>query len=130
MDVNELCRLLNEYDPKLNIERLDGDYLVININEYLSLSAAEANEMLVLNDSTMHSYHWHMETEKMAGFIIDILKGNVIIIERVSLLGKVLGLPWHYKIVKKAKFEKIKHQYIGKKKVRIYSGNSIIQIAD
>jgi hypothetical protein len=44
--------------------------LIIRPNEYLTLIAADANEMLDLNGSGIH---WHMETEEMSRFIIDIL---------------------------------------------------------
>jgi hypothetical protein len=130
MDTYELYRLLEEFNPNLDIKRLDEDFLVVRVNEYLSFSAAEANEMLVLNNGPRSSYHWHMETEKMAGFIIEFLKGNFVVIERRSFFGKVIELPSNFKIVKKSKFEKIKYRYLGNKRIRIYSGNSIIQRAD
>lgn len=44
--------------------------LIIRPNEYLTLIAADANEMLDLKGSGIH---WHMETEEMSRFIIDIL---------------------------------------------------------
>jgi hypothetical protein len=124
MDINVLRKLLNDYNSNLHIEIFD-DMLVISPNEYLTLFAAEANEMLEINNG---EFHWHMETEEMAGFIIDILEGNSIIIEIRSIFVKVI--PSKYKIYSKEKYEKIKHRYIGKKRVRIYSGNMIIQRAD
>jgi hypothetical protein len=127
MDTKVLLKLLNDYDPNLNIESIDDDMLVISPNEYLTLFAAEANEMLVINNS---GTHWHMETEMMAGFIIDILKGNFIVIEIRSIFVKVIDVPSRYKVLSKEKYEKVKHRYIGKKRVRIYSGNMIIQRAD
>jgi hypothetical protein len=71
-----------------------------------------------------------MESQEMADFIIDILKGNTIIIEHISMLAKTVSSDSRLKILSKDKYEKIKHRYIGKKKVRIYSGYSIIQRAD
>jgi hypothetical protein len=127
MDAKVLHKLLNDYNPNLNIESIDDDMLIIRPNEYLTLFAAEANEMLALKGSGIH---WHMETEEMAGFIIDILKGNSIVIEVRSIFVKVIDVPSHYKILSKEKYEKIKHRYVGKKRIRIYSGNSIIQRAD
>ncbi len=127
MDTKLLQKLLNDYDPNLHIESIDDGLLIISLNEYLTLYAAEANEMLDINNS---GNHWHMETEKMAGFIIDILKGNNIIIERKSIFAKLLNISSSYKILSKDKYEKINHRYIGKKRVRIYSGLSIIQRAD
>jgi len=127
MDAKVLQKLLNEYDPTLNIESIDDDMLIINPNEYLTLYAAEANDMLELNGSGVH---WHMETEEMARFIIDILKGNSIVIETRSIFVKVIDIPSRYKVLSKEEYEKIKHRYVGKKRVRIYSGNSIIQRAD
>lgn len=126
MDTEILRKLLNDFDPNLYIESIDK-MLVIGLNEYLTLYAAEANEMLNINNS---GTHWHMETEKMAEFIIDILKGNSIVIETRSIFVKVINIPSDYKIISKEKYEKIKHRYIGKKRVRIYSGNSIIQRSD
>jgi hypothetical protein len=127
MDTKELHKLLNDYDQNLCIESIDNDMLIISPNEYLTLYATEANEMLDINGSGIH---WHMETEEMAGFIIAILKGNSIIIEIRSIFVKVIDIPSRYKILSKEKYEKIKHHYIGKKRVRIYSGNLIIQRAD
>lgn len=126
MDTEILRKLLNDFDPNLYIESIDK-MLVIGLNEYLTLYAAEANEMLNINNS---GTHWHMETEKMAEFIINILKGNSIVIETRSIFVKVINIPSDYKIISKEKYEKIKHRYIGKKRVRIYSGNSIIQRSD
>jgi hypothetical protein len=126
MNVNVLYRLLNDFDPALTIERPDADFLIIRLNEYLTFSAAEANEMLEINNE----FHWHMETEEMAGFIIDIIKGNSIVIEKRSIFAKVIDVPSRYKILSKEKYERIKHRYIGKKRVRIYSGNLIIQRVD
>jgi hypothetical protein len=127
LDVNELYRLLNNFDPTLTIEQPDSDFLIIRINEYLTLSAAEANEMLLLNNGLTH---WHMDTQEMAEGIIDVLKGNFIFVERRSIFAKLVDLPSHIKIIEKSKFEKIKHRYMGKRKIRIYSGNKIIQRAD
>lgn len=127
MDTKLLQKLLNDYDPNLRIESINDGLLIISPNEYLTLFAAEANEMLGLNGSGIH---WHMETEEMAEFIIDMLKGNSIVIEIRSIFVKVISVPSHYKILSKEKYEKIKHRYIGKKRVRIYSGNSVIQRAD
>lgn len=126
MDTEILRKLLNDFDPNLYIESIDK-MLVIGPNEYLTLYAAEANEMLNINNS---GTHWHMETEKMAEFIIDILKGNSIVIEIRSIFVKVINIPSDYKIISKEKYEKIKNRYIGKKRIRIYSGNMIIQRAD
>lgn len=126
MDIEILRKLLNDFNPNLYIESIDK-MLVIGPNEYLTLYAAKANEMLNINNS---GTHWHMETEKMAEFIIDILKGNSIVIEIRSVLVKVINIPSDYKIISKEKYEKIKYRYIGKKRVRIYSGNSIIQRSD
>ncbi|MBS3972851.1 MAG: hypothetical protein KGZ84_07540, partial [Erysipelotrichia bacterium] len=117
----------NEFESTLSIESSADDMLIIRPNEYLTLIAADANEMQDLNGSGIH---WHMETEEMAGFIIAILKGNSIIIEIRSIFVKVIDIPSRYKILSKEKYEKIKHHYIGKKRVRIYSGNLIIQRAD
>ncbi|PKM64920.1 MAG: hypothetical protein CVU96_00395 [Firmicutes bacterium HGW-Firmicutes-20] len=126
MDTEVLFKLLNDYDANLHIQSND-DMLVISINEYLTLYAAEANEMLGINAG---GHHWHMESQEMADFIIDILKGNTIIIEHISMLAKTVSSDSRLKILSKDKYEKIKHRYIGKKKVRIYSGYSIIQRAD
>lgn len=127
MDSKVLHKLLNDYDANLRIESIDDDMLVIRINEYLTLFAAEANEMLGINES---GQHWHMETAEMADFIIDILNGNTIIIEHTSIFAKILSSDSRLKILSKEKYEKIKHRYIGKNRVRIYSGYSIIQRAD
>jgi hypothetical protein len=118
---------LNDFDPALTIERPDADFLIIRLNEFLTFSAAEANEMLEINNG---EFRWHMETEEMAGFIIDIIKGNSIIIEIKSIFAKVIDVPSRYKILSKEKYERTKHRYIGKKRVRIYSGNLIIQRVD
>lgn len=80
--------------------------------------------MLGINEG---GHHWHMETAEMADFIIDILKGNTIIIEHISMLAKIISIDSRLKILSKDKYEKIKHRYIGKNRVRIYSGYSIIQ---
>lgn len=126
MDIKELHRLLNDYDSTLRLESTD-DFLIISPNEYLTHYAAEANEMLGINNSRTH---WHMETEKMAEFIIDILKGDSIINETRFIFARAIDIPSSYKILSKEKYEKIKHRYIGEKKVRIYSGNLMIQRSD
>ena len=59
MDVKVLYKSLHDYDPDLNIENIDDEMLIISPNEYLTLFAAEANEMMILNNSDIH---WHMET--------------------------------------------------------------------
>jgi hypothetical protein len=129
MDVNELYRLLKEYAPALSMERLGGGALEIELNEYCSFLASESDNTLELMNGLTH---WHMETKEMAEFIIDLLKGNYIFVERRSIFAKYTTIDILTKcmIFEKSKYEKIKHRYTGKKRVRIYSGNMIIQRAD
>ena len=129
LDVNELYRLLVDFDPALSIEKPESDVLIIRINEYLTLSATEANEMLEINRGVTHM---HMGTEEMARIIIDILNGEYVFVERRSIFAKHTTVDFltKFEIYKKSKYEKIKDQYLGKKRVRIYSGNVIIQRAD
>ena len=54
MDVKVLYKSLHDYDPDLNIENIDDVMLIISPNEYLTLFAAEANEMMILNNSDIH----------------------------------------------------------------------------
>ena len=108
--------------------RCDEDTIMVKVNEYLTLYATEANDMLTFETSS--DVHWHMETEKVAHFIIDILKGNYVIIESLFIFRKIIPLNPHYKVIKKEKYEKIKGRYLGKNRVRIYTGNSIIQRAN
>ena len=125
MEVDALNDILLQHDPSLKIELFDNEYLYVYLSKYLLLSAWEANEILSLNNEFELG---HFETEKMADFILEISKGNIVFIEYRSFIRKYFMRK--YRVFKKEKFLRIKSKYIGKKKVRIYSGNEIIQIAD
>lgn len=125
MEVDALNDILLQHDPSLKIELFENEYLYVYLSKYLLLSAWEANEILSLNNEFELG---HFETEKMADFILEISKGNIVFVEYRSLIRKLFLRK--YRVFKKEKFLRIKSRFIDKKKVRIYSGKEIIQIAD
>lgn len=125
MEVDALNDILLQHDPSLKIELFENEYLYVYLSKYLLLSAWEANEILSLNNEFELG---HFETEKMADFIFEISKRNIVFVEYRSLIRKLFLRK--YRVFKKEKFLRIKSKFIDKKKVRIYSGKEIIQIAD
>jgi hypothetical protein len=125
MEIDALNEILLQHDPSLKIELFENDHLNVYLNKYLILSAWEANEILSLNNDFEIG---HFETEKMADFILEITRGNIVFIEYRSFFRKLFLRK--YRVLKKEMFFRIKSKFIDKKKVRLYSGNEIIQIAD
>jgi len=125
MEVDALNDILLQHDPSLKIELFENEYLNVYLSKYLILSAWEANEILSLNNEFELG---HFETEKMADFILEIAKGNIVFVEYRSVFRKLFLSK--YRVFNKVKFLRIKSKFIDKKKVRIYSGNEIFQMAD
>ncbi|MDF2699713.1 MAG: hypothetical protein K0Q49_1269 [Haloplasmataceae bacterium] len=125
MSIKEIYEKLCRIETITNKIEFNSEVIIIRFNDYLKITACD--DVIDLNDGLTH---WHPNSlEELEQDLINIALGKVIFVEfRKWFFRFVLNQLYpNIKILKLEKYEKRKHKYLNKKKVRIYTGKKIIQ---
>lgn len=108
-----------------------NDALEIKFHEYMRIDIW--SDYVLLNKGLTH---WHGDDDDIIEDTKDIVAGNIIFVERRCRLTQLCKLGFHLcdntliACMKKERFDKKGKKYLTKKRLRIYSGNTIIKRSD